>query len=42
MEEALSAEVSQRCPLASQSFLLWKEKGLCNFLYPLDPLILLG
>lgn len=35
MEEARSAEVSQRHPLASQSSLLWKENGLCNFLHPL-------
>ena len=42
MEEELSVEVSRRHPLPSQSSLLCKEKGLCNFLHPLDPLILLG
>lgn len=43
MEEALSAEGSQRHPWASQSCCLGKEKAWCHFLPPIHaPLILLG
>lgn len=35
MEEALSAEGSQRHPWASQSCCLEKEKAWCHFLHPM-------